>query len=291
MNEELKPEINNEGLSLPEGLMTVEQYEQGKPRQIPYVYTIRSGDREILFYGAKHLRNPDDPMFEDIENRMNEFQPDCVFVEGRTKLKNNEKRHLEALKKEDKRKIIRRWGEPEFTLKVAAEMGVERVESPEPDAKEEIDYLQQSGLNKDEIFAYYLYRMIQQYHHSTYACPIKEYVQPTLSRFQENTQWPGYDYSLEHLKQIGVRLWGEEKGSFEASDQSRFNPIPSEVAEGEWTPVNLVSQRSMLFRDKFIIQRIQEAMENSKRLFIVYGSSHTVMEEPALRKIFESKDD
>jgi len=44
-----------------------------------------------------------------------------------------------------------------------------------------------------------------------------------------------------------------------------------------------------LFRDRKIVGDIAEAFKTHKRVFVVYGSSHAVMQEPALKMLFEQE--
>ncbi len=50
-----------------------------------------------------------------------------------------------------------------------------------------------------------------------------------------------------------------------------------------------VVEASSLFRDRNIVIEIAKTLETHNRIFVVYGASHAVMEEPALRKLFEEK--
>ena len=53
---------------------------EGGPR-IRILY-LEQNEKKLLFYGSIHSNDPDDSMFEDIERRFLELQPDIALVEG-----------------------------------------------------------------------------------------------------------------------------------------------------------------------------------------------------------------
>src|SRR3989344_5928624 len=172
-------------------------------------------------------------------------------------------------------------GEQGFTLKLAAKAGA-KIESPEPNFKDEIQYLIDQGFQKDEIFAFYTYRQIDQYYRTPKEIPLEEYLQPYVNEFKDTADWQDFDYSIEHLKEIGNTIWGKVGDILKKDkEESRWNPVPSEVKQ--WTNVNVIAQQSCYFRQNFIMQRAQKTMEEKDRLFIVFGASHAYMLEPGFK--------
>jgi hypothetical protein len=54
---------------------------------------------------------------------------------------------------------------------------------------------------------------------------------------------------------------------------------------------NEVSAESGRIRDEHIIERLAEGLKNHNKLFVVYGREHAVVDEPALRYMFENMND
>ena len=149
---------------------------------------------------------------------------------------------MEKIKGADQDTVIREAGEAGLTLKLAVESGID-VESPEPKFEREIEYLIEQGYGKEEIFAYYMYRQVEQYHRNNEEYPIAEYLAPYLREFHEKSNWVDFDYSLEHLSHVGERIWGE-KGRMLLRNSSRTDPTPRESNKKSWTVVNSIAQHT-----------------------------------------------
>ncbi len=65
------------------------------------------------------------------------------------------------------------------------------------------------------------------------------------------------------------------------------DPVPWEGKP--YGPTNRVAAAWGVFRDRYILDTIQDVLGEYKKVFIVYGASHAVILEPALRKLMSSK--
>ncbi len=52
---------------------------------------------------------------------------------------------------------------------------------------------------------------------------------------------------------------------------------------------NIISARIAFMRDQYLIKRVAEAAEEKKSIFVLFGKSHAVAIEPALKKYFTAK--
>lgn len=266
--------------------MTFEEYEEKEGHNPIYVFEIEKNGKKITYFGVEHSNNPNRPMFEEIKKRFKETNPQVVFVEGMHFSNNAKEELVEEMKETNPETIIKEWGESGFAFKLAADAGID-VESPEPSFSEEVENLLSLGFTKEEIIAYYVYRQANSYQRMPEKPPIEEYLGSYIERFQKDTNWEGFDYSLEHLKKVGEEIWGE-RGDIAKEDAWRTDPVPyKDKKSALWNNVNRISQQSSYFRDRFMVHRIEETMKENDRLFIVFGSSHAFMQEPTLRKLFE----
>ncbi|HEY4506582.1 MAG TPA: hypothetical protein VJH71_00210 [Candidatus Paceibacterota bacterium] len=266
--------------------MSFEEYAKSS-HKAPYVFDVTNGNKKLVYFGAAHSNRPDDKMFDQIREKFEKFEPELVFVEGCGSLVKDKKAASEWVRDfGDDDTIIRKEGENIFMIKLAVEAGVD-FDSPEPDYEREINHLLEKGFGKEEIFAYYMYRHIEQWHRIPEAPPIAKYLGHTKDEFEEVTDWQDFDYSLEHLNEIGKRIWGES-GKFSNYNNSRTDPTPWQPARGVWTEVNRIAQESSYFRDRYIVARIEEALNKVDKLFVVFGASHAYMQEPVIRKMFSS---
>lgn len=271
-----------------EAVMTAEQYAEIE-HDIPYIFEVESGDKKITYFGAGHSWDPDDPMWIQLKGMVTGAQPNMVIVEGFENLANRKEEATEEAKKYNEEEIIGRHGESGVVLKWATELGID-FDSPEPSDREQFKFLEQQGLSKDSIFAQQFFMMIPQWQQYTDKPDFKEFAQKQIDRFEHNTNWSDFEYSYEHLEQIAEKIWGEginlaDPGYY----HDRTDPIPWADKKKDQTEVNRVSEASNRFRDQYMISRIAEYLQTHDRIFIVYGASHAVMQEPALRKLLQKQ--
>ena len=57
----------------------------------------------------------------------------------------------------------------------------------------------------------------------------------------------------------------------------------------DYSNINRILRESSLVRDKYIVKQIQKYWKEGKDIFIVYGASHAVMQEAAIRYIVAGK--
>ncbi len=269
-------------------IMSAEAYAQVE-HDVPYNYSIENGDKQLTYFGVSHTYDPGDPLFADIQAQFDQMTPDLVLVEGINPERLREPAFIERVKKLSSADTILKAGESGFLTHLAATHGVE-VDSPEPPLKDELQNLIDKGFSKDEIFAHYYYRQVDQQHHMSERPDLSTEVAVQMSDFVERTQWERFDYSLRHLEEIGKKYWPNNYSVDDPTHAAeRHDPIPWKDASYPYTRINLIGAESSKFRDEHIVKKIQEHLKTKSRIFIVYGASHAVMEEPAIRKIMEDQ--
>jgi hypothetical protein len=265
-------------------IMTHEAYAETRHGR-PYIFELNHGPKELCYVGAGHTNNPDSPLFDQIEASFEKAQPEMVFVEGfSTHMDKNE--FNEQIKTASREQVIEQMGESGFTIKLGVEHGLD-WHSPEPTDKEQYAYLVDQGFSHDEIFAWDIVHMLPQYYRQVKKTTFQEYVEQYRLRFIENTEWENFDYSYDRAVELIEGIVGH---SFEVNSEEEakdfVDPIPWEDKKVRQTVFNRLSAASNLLRDRKIVTDIANALETYDRLFVVYGASHAVMQEPALRKLF-----
>ena len=244
-----------------------------------HVFELTRGDVKLVYFGTSHTNNPDDPIFEDIQKIFRALQPDMVYVEGQEYIndkKESVRKHMQEVSVAESKV----QGEHRFTLHLATESGAD-FESPEPNPQAEITDLLGEGFSREDIFRFYIYRGIDQYqrhHDSRSADECIEYLKGHVQRFEEDSRWESGEIS-EFFERVSRDLdVGDMKKYHEQVD-----PIPWEHSPE--TVINLISRRSSLFRDLHIFERIASGLKTHKRIFVVYGATHAVKQEPAFRAL------
>jgi len=268
-----------------QAVMTAEEYAQTEHGR-PYVYEAEAGDKKVTYFAPGHSWDPSNPVWSQLKQKFEEANPDIVLVEGFDNLEERRQQVIEAASKYGEEEVIGRMAESGLALKLAAERGID-FSSPEPKFSDEIAHLEQQGLSRNAIFAYYIFRMVPQWQQHQTKDDFREYIQREIENIRRATQWDGFDYTYENAERIAQQFWGESINLDEPEYYADVDPIPWEEKKDQQTEVNLVARASSRFRDQYVIGQIAEHLKTHDRLFIVYGASHAVMQEPAIKKLME----
>jgi hypothetical protein len=256
----------------------------------PYIYTLEAGDRFLHYVGFAHSNNPAHPSFERLRKDFEWARPTLTLIEGNPAV--NELT-LEDLQEKTRaftdNDLIQRLGESAFALKMSVECGCP-VQSPEPSGQDMVLAMQQAGYSQEHIFAQYVLTDILQYLRIQNRVPLAEYLAPRLHRLEEHFGWAGFPFSLQHFEEVYQRLTGRgfsldnEQKLIEIIDPTPWPDLP------EYGVLNEISAFHSQMRDNYMVQKIAEIFRTPQRLFIVYGASHAVMQEPSLKALFKSFD-
>ncbi len=268
-----------------DALMTYSEYARMKhPR--PYEYRLTAGDQEIVFFGPGHSNDPGNPAFQHIREQLDAQRPDLVLVEGMESINTLP---LEELKKLAARlsdeEVIKKSGESYFTAKLAIERGI-KVFSPEPSDASAIEYLERHGLSREAIFAQQMASLVTQYARAQTKPDFETYIAPYLKRMSVQFGWQNFEFSLDHFRAIHQDIFG---APFDLENTQLYreacDPVPWEGKA--YSQTNRVAAAWGEFRDRYIVDEILDFLDRYKKIFIVYGASHAVIQEPALRRLME----
>ncbi|MEX0998990.1 MAG: hypothetical protein WD000_03400 [Thermodesulfobacteriota bacterium] len=272
--------------SAKQAVMTAEQY-AGIEHDIPYVYDVEANNKKVTYFGVGHSWDPKDPVWEKLKIQFVGAKPNIVLVEGFDNLSSRKKEVIDSAEKYSEDVVIGKMGESGLALKLAIEKGID-FDSPEPAFKEEIKYIEEQGLSREAIFGYYIFRMIPQWQQHQEKEDFRNYIEREIDSIQHATQWDDFDYSYENINRIAQQFWGEGINLDDPDYYSRkVNPIPWEEKKTSQTEVNLAARFSSRFRDQYMIGKIAEYLEHYDRIFIVYGASHAVMQESAIKELMK----
>lgn len=267
-------------------IMTAEEYSKIE-HATPYVFELKAGDKELYYFGSPHMSDPSNPLFAEIEAALSKANPDIIFVEG-VNVRGDKTKFNERVKSSTREEAIDRMGESGFTLKLGVEKGVD-WESPEPTDEDLYNDLLAKGFSKDEIFAWDVFNILPQYNRQMKRAGFEKYAAGFIDQFKRATNWEGFDYSYERAIKLGEQIFGEAVDVENYPNAlDRIDPIPWDEKKDKQTILNRISEASSLFRDKKIVKDILEAFRTHNRVFVVYGASHAAIQEPALKKAFES---
>ena len=227
-------------------------------------------------------------MFWEIDQRFVELKPQVMVVEGLNCLRRGDRSgnrpyllsDIAGLTRDD---AIRRHGEAGFSTWIAIRAGIP-VYCGEPEWEDEIAHLVALGYSQADLFLHYLIRAVDQYHRSSPRESFEEGIQRNLSWFQSVTQWQGFDYSVSNLEQIAAQTWPEPV-ALRTPEYAKEKVWPTKFE----SVVNDISRASSDYRELAIIAEIKRCLQENDRVFVTYGGSHLVRQEPVLDALFEER--
>lgn len=263
-------------------ILTDEQYIKHpftKSERRSYTFVIVKGNKYLSYFGSDHTKKPGDPLFAEINQAFKEAKPQLVLVEGVEFINDRKEEIKDISKKMSLEDSIIQRGESGYVFKLAIDTNVD-FESPEPSFNLEIQMLLDCGYSKKDIFTFYVYRSIYEYqreHEEKNTRSLKEYLLPHLEKFRTSSGW-----SKEEIDSFVNELFSDIDLSSEKY-KKESDPIPWEADKQVVT--NNISRTSSSFRDRYMVERIAEALKKYDRVFIIYGSGHAVKQEPAIRAL------
>lgn len=242
----------------------------------PYVFNLRNNKKELVFIGTEHTNNPKHKQFKIIETYFSHAVPQIVFHEGgplldTTHLKTSEEAIMNHQETGYLKFLCKNWGIP--------------MENADLTAKEEFALMLQK-FPQEELFLYYtVERLIYPFQHGFEA---NKTLQEAYSSFISN-------YLLKHGFPITAqqndftyfeKLYKKHLGqsfNLETYNYSKFNFLQD---NGKFTQIGRTSK---VMRDNALLDKIDQALDQHDRVFVIFGSAHALAVEPALVKIIKSK--
>lgn len=254
-------------MEIREYLLTWEAYNR-KDFDVPYVFKIQKDKQVLIYFGANHTNNKNDPMFSKLDDQWNEFlknenKKKIVFLEGG----HGKDKYI------DLEQAIERHGEAGYVCHKANLQNIEII-SPEPDTKYLMNQLA-NKYSKDKVIYNFAAAIFLQFNRQITKPNPKEYFERFMKRDCEVVGWKIYSY--EDLKEIHKNIFGTE---FDPNDENHFY---KNVAPNEFNSViNEISREEDIYRDISVIEKTIEYWKRGYSIFITYGSGHAVIQEPAL---------
>lgn len=253
--------------------MSFEEYAASR-HPTPYTFSIQSGSSCLYYFGERHSYDPTHEEW-DIEKKFwqsflndTEGKKRMVFVEGT--------RRTSAA---DEASAILNDGGMGLITYLAHQENIDTY-CPEPDRTYERSELLKH-FSKEESQYYYFARIVGQWNKRQEPRPdFEEYINDFLQKDKRTTGWTDFDFSIEHMKKIHTALFHKE---FDKNDVKFFNTICRPTEAG--TVINNVAQISCKIRDTYIVQQIQRYLAEGYSIYVQFGATHAVMQEPLLREL------
>lgn len=267
-------------------ILTPEQYVQSEAahRESPlHVVNLEHGPKHLVYVGVSHSNDPESPIFAEIEHQFKELKPTKVYFEGwekASRVPEEARRYVEGMTLDE----TKRDAEPIYVLKLAVDAGI-AFESPELNDTDVYRQLRGEGFTDRELFFSLFYSIMQQYlreHREPSVEGAKSYLAPFFNRlFAENefNQTDKEQLIAEAHQEIDITKHDFYK------DQSDPMPWPDKPM----TRSKEIARWTTMARDRYALQRFAIGLAEHDRVLIVYGRSHAISLEPALKALMDAQ--
>jgi len=248
-----------------------------KEYSVPYTYVLRNGTQYLYYFGARHSDNLDDPQFKTLKDFWDSF---LKRTTGRDRLAVVEGGRRSISKHSTDARALELGGEMHLVSLWARRAGIS-VSSPEPSIRMWFTALTKH-FPKDAVAYYDFARTAYQWNRKTTdKPPFREYIAPYFEQNKTKSGWKQYDFSFDHMTAVHEQLFHKP---FDEKNEKFFYEIINPTTDN--SIINQVSRYDDSgLRDAAILQNISRYWKSGKSLFIIYGASHAVIQEQALRHL------
>jgi hypothetical protein len=233
-------------------------------RRPPYLFRILHGGGELLYFGAAHTTDPHDAQVRQIRELWAGFRPTVALAEPRLGL------FMGGLAQGVRQfgeagavyALARRDGVPVHTLEAPLEIEMQAVLAEWPATQAAAYYVLRAALGRESADA------------------VEDEARQLVVK---RTRWPGLENALDY-----ARLDSLMRAEFPEVPDWRTLPQSVTWPGRTDTFLNRVSTSVNRFRDEHMLAVLATLLGRGERVFAVVGSSHVVMQEPALRALFDS---
>ena len=241
--------------------------------ECPHKFIIETPRQKLFYYGSKHSTNPKHPQFPDIKRGWADWmqktigQPRLAVVEGGL-----------PPPYDNRARAIKSGAEPGYVSYLAGLNHI-KVISPEPGRKY-IDKRLVKHFDKDEIQFQYFACIAWQYSALYPKEKFKNYLQWYLDYCQRESDWKNYDFSLDHMDDICLKLTGK---SIDKHIPSTWNELINPF--NQKSPLVKIARADLDLRDTHVVKELVKEFRRGRSLFIVFSYNHAYRQEPALKKL------
>jgi|GEM_PF-931402 len=253
-----------------DSIMSYEEYVQIKHNS-PYMYALIKPDHALFYFGANHSCDPENEQYSDFDCFWNDFlqctnYEDCVvLIEG--SLRGQYKTKYDAITKAGGEGGLLQFyaGQHQFT-----------IICPEPDEQ----------FLKKELLKYYSYNEIAYRDFAHICMQFHRYCNLDV-KLELETFYQKYapTLTLDQMKEIYTQIFGTQ---FDISDEQFFYDVSNPV--NSKTVINKVCRKASQIRDEAIVICIADLIKQKKNIFIAYGWTHAVMQEAAIRSLWNEEN-
>lgn len=225
----------------------------------PYVLNLQSRAGSLLYFGSRHTTDPANAQIDSIVTLWHAFKPTVALAESR------------KARRGSMHAGVKTFGESAVPVSLAREADIP-VYTYEPPLESEIAALLPSW-SKERLLLFYILRSY------TARAVLRRSDGQARELIRERGEWPGLEGAIPSLSAMDS-IW---RVQFPDGLAWRELPWQATWPTGSESWLNEVSADVNRVRDQYMVAVIADLVGRGERVFAVVGSSHVVMQEPALR--------
>lgn len=266
-------------------ITTIEAYVE-MTHEVPYTYQLGGEHGSLTVVGVNHVHEREHPAFALLDSVFAHVPFDVVCVEGMDS---------------DFKESLGRELLPRLTLEAAAARGGEAVYAVvqamrrdiawlpvEPGDDVLFSYLLSLGFSKIELVAWYIVRLLPQYIAQGEALSFDEYIEPFIEELRQATKWSDVSYDATIILEYAVSVL-ERDLVLHNYERAFSYTDPQKVTQhdNDFTVFNTISATADVLRDRTMVTKVLTEVAAGKRVLLVCGVAHAVMQEAAYRAFMQ----
>lgn len=259
-------------------LLPREQYAEAlkKHGRSPFTFEIKNNKQSLFYFGANHSRDPNNhqyPILRDYWQRfLNETEGLERIVLVETNLRKVGSSEEKSIEHGSEGAIVTMWARDSNVV----------VACPEP-SQSALNSLALSQFSKDELAYHWFSVAVSSWHRFPEPRDVEHGFSVFISWFsdaiKQQTIWKDYDFSIPHMREIHKKIFNTEFDENIRTDYTNPNI--------DKTIINKIARVLSDFRDVHITSEIERYWNEGKSIFVVFGSGHLIIQEPALKKLLK----
>ena len=248
------------------------ELQEKEPLESPFVTIFHYGEKKVCFVASKHDPRRDSPTTRTIAAVINECEPEILILEGLPSYISESDREGFVREAEncEENPTFHQCGELYWAISEVKDVQT-AITGAEPGLEDEMNFIAEQShgeLGLEDFVGYDISRSIIQ------AKRQEDFRLEDVSGIvAENLEClrmflPG----IEQYDEASYRRWLEDEVGLSYSELENSSYAPGND-EGS-NLLQIMSYHSMLTRDHFAFERIQELLKEADSIFVMYGSSH-----------------
>lgn len=274
--------------SIQSKIIPPEKYD-GSSHPKPYNFRIEGKGKVLQYFGSGYPTDLADPMFAMIDTVLEELRPQIILIGNAKPVPADAlEEHNQQVLQQDLASLVKRGADIAYLKRRAIELGITWVPL-EPTDDEEIAYFESQGFSKADIFVFEVIKNLINYQQRGNFADFEKYKTGLLQAIANRTGWKDFDFSEANLVAQIKRIYGRYFTLEDLINDPQLKtlgfPNNTPYFMDKPSAVNEIRNLSWSYRDKHAVEIIAREVENHDRILVLYGSSHAVVQEPALRAL------